>query len=107
MQNPYLVVRDEPLKALGWNGTGEKADFLEKLGYPRGSAVASYCGRDPDRCQVRPARAVAFLAREPAPGLFLAGPAVRAFTSRGFEWGGVWRDKVDYQHMEVKPGTLH
>lgn len=27
--------------------------------------------------------------------------AVIAFTSRGWTWGGDWRDPVDYQHFEV------
>lgn len=27
-------------------------------------------------------------------------PAVRAFTERGWRWGGAWRDPVDYQHFE-------
>lgn len=29
-------------------------------------------------------------------------PAVRAFTDRGWRWGGAWRDPVDYQHFEKK-----
>jgi len=37
-----------------------------------------------------------------APGLLSAGdPAVRAFTDRGWRWGGAWRDPVDYQHFEI------
>ncbi len=28
-------------------------------------------------------------------------PAVRAFTDRGWRWGGAWRDPVDYQHFEI------
>ncbi|WP_372451309.1 M15 family metallopeptidase [Mycolicibacter acidiphilus] len=35
------------------------------------------------------------------PGLLHAGdPAVRAFTDRGWAWGGAWRSPVDYQHFE-------
>jgi hypothetical protein len=35
------------------------------------------------------------------PGLLHAGdPAVRAFTDRGWRWGGAWRTPVDYQHFE-------
>ena len=35
------------------------------------------------------------------PGLLHAGdPAVRVFTDRGWQWGGEWRDPVDYQHFE-------
>lgn len=36
------------------------------------------------------------------PGMLHAGdPAVRAFTDRGWRWGGAWRDPVDYQHFET------
>jgi D-alanyl-D-alanine carboxypeptidase len=29
-------------------------------------------------------------------------PAVRAFTDRGWRWGGHWRTPVDYQHFESR-----
>lgn len=36
------------------------------------------------------------------PALLHAGdPAVRAFTDRGWRWGGAWRNPVDYQHFET------
>ena len=36
------------------------------------------------------------------PGLLRAGdPVVRAFTDRGWRWGGAWRNPVDYQHFEI------
>lgn len=35
------------------------------------------------------------------PGLLHDGdPAVRAFTDRGWAWGGYWRSPKDYQHFE-------
>lgn len=35
------------------------------------------------------------------PGLLRDGdPAVRAFTDRGWRWGGYWHDPRDYQHFE-------
>ena len=35
------------------------------------------------------------------PGMLHAGdPAVRAFTDRGWRWGGYWRTPKDYQHFE-------
>ena len=35
-------------------------------------------------------------------GMLHAGdPAVRAFTDRGWRWGGAWADPVDYQHFEI------
>ena len=27
-------------------------------------------------------------------------PAVRAFTDRGWVWGGSWHNPIDYQHFE-------
>jgi len=108
VQNPYLVLKDDVLKRLGWNGTEDRADFLEKLGYPPNGAVAKFCAEDPANCLVLPPNSLPFLSRaRPAPGLLLPGPALRAFTSRGFDWGGSWRTTVDYQHMEVKPDKLH
>ncbi len=36
------------------------------------------------------------------PAMLKAGDAaVRAFTDRGWRWGGAWRDPVDYQHFEI------
>jgi hypothetical protein len=36
------------------------------------------------------------------PGMLHAGdPAVRAFTDRGWRWGGDWRTPKDYQHFEL------
>ena len=35
------------------------------------------------------------------PGILHAGdPAVRAFTDRGWIWGGGWHNPIDYQHFE-------
>ncbi|EJZ10976.1 M15 family metallopeptidase [Mycolicibacterium vaccae] len=36
------------------------------------------------------------------PGMLHDGdPAVRAFTDRGWRWGGHWRTPLDYQHFEI------
>ncbi|MBE8524836.1 M15 family metallopeptidase, partial [Amycolatopsis sp. H6(2020)] len=36
-----------------------------------------------------------------APGMIHAGDVTeRAFTSRGWTWGGSWDTPIDYQHFE-------
>ena len=54
---------------------------------------------------VIPRDAASFVDRKrDAPGMIRAGDAaVRAFTSRGWAWGGSWKSPIDYQHFE-KPG---
>ncbi|MCH9707885.1 MAG: M15 family metallopeptidase [Actinomycetia bacterium] len=49
-----------------------------------------------------PANAAAYLDRSRIdPGLLHPGdPAVRAFTDRGWQWGGDWTTPIDYQHFE-------
>ncbi|BBZ74909.1 hypothetical protein MANY_02460 [Mycolicibacterium anyangense] len=51
---------------------------------------------------LQPKTAAAYLDRTRADlGLLHAGdPAVRAFTDRGWTWGGSWHDPIDYQHFE-------
>ena len=50
----------------------------------------------------QPRNAAPYLDRSRADhGLLHGGePAVRAFTDRGWRWGGQWRSPVDYQHFE-------
>ncbi len=52
---------------------------------------------------LQPTTAARYLDRTlPDPALLKAGaPAVRAFTDRGWRWGGAWRNPVDYQHFEI------
>ena len=52
---------------------------------------------------LEPATAARYLDRRRTdPGMLHAGdPAVRAFTGRGWTWGGDWQNPVDYQHFEL------
>lgn len=52
---------------------------------------------------VEPRNAAVYLDRHRIdPGLLHDGdPAVRAFTDRGWRWGGHWKSPVDYQHFEL------
>ncbi|WP_237568766.1 M15 family metallopeptidase [Mycolicibacterium lacusdiani] len=56
------------------------------------------------RGNLEPATAGPFVDRSRRdPGMLHAGdPAVRAFTSRGWRWGGDWRTPKDYQHFEKR-----
>jgi len=51
---------------------------------------------------LQPKTAAAYLDRSRTdPGILHAGdPAVRAFTDRGWTWGGGWHNPIDYQHFE-------
>lgn len=51
---------------------------------------------------LQPKTAAAYLDRNRTdPGILRAGdPAVRAFTDRGWTWGGSWHNPIDYQHFE-------
>ena len=51
---------------------------------------------------LQPKTAAAYLDRRRTdPGILHAGdPAVRAFTDRGWIWGGGWHNPIDYQHFE-------
>jgi hypothetical protein len=51
---------------------------------------------------LEPKNAAVYLDRKRIdPGLLHSGDdAVRAFTDRGWTWGGNWKSPVDYQHFE-------
>lgn len=55
------------------------------------------------RGEFQPANAGPFVDRARRdPGMLHDGdPAVRAFTDRGWAWGGYWRTPKDYQHFEL------
>ena len=100
-QNPFLQVEDAPLKARGWNGSGEKSDFLAILGFAGASGAADFCRKHPDDCLVGPPSSAPYLERSPTrPGMLQPGdPVLGAFTQRGFSWGGAWRIP-DFQHLD-------
>lgn len=56
------------------------------------------------RGDYQPANAGTWVDRTRAdPGMLHDGdPAVRAFTDRGWRWGGYWRTPLDYQHFELR-----
>jgi len=56
------------------------------------------------RGDLQPRNAGVYLNRDRTdPGMLHPGdPAVRAFTDRGWRWGGQWRNPIDYQHFERK-----
>lgn len=57
-----------------------------------------------DGTDLEPANAARYLDRTRTdPGLLHRDdPAVRAFTDRGWQWGGAWRSPIDYQHFEMR-----
>ncbi|WP_019971010.1 M15 family metallopeptidase [Mycobacterium sp. 141] len=57
-----------------------------------------------DGADLEPANAARYLDRTRTdPGLLHENdPAVRAFTDRGWQWGGAWRSPIDYQHFEKR-----
>ncbi|MEW5847628.1 MAG: M15 family metallopeptidase [Myxococcota bacterium] len=62
-------------------------------------------GPDDKPTRVLPPVALTFLDRRVLqPGMITEGDAChRAFTQRGWTWGGSWKDRVDYQHFEKPP----
>ena len=56
---------------------------------------------------IAPVVGEAFLDRsKDTPGMIKDGDAVvKAFVSRGWQWGGLWKDPIDYQHFQ-KPAKV-
>jgi hypothetical protein len=101
VENPYFKPAT-PAALAAWEA--------EQAAHPEASLpslLAAFCAADRSRCKVLPEAGRAHLDRAPGPGVLTPdSPAVRAFRSRGFRWGGDWprdaRDKVrtDTQHFE-------
>ena len=100
-QNPFVQVKSSALRARGWNGTGDKSDFLAIIGFSGASAAADFCTKNPAGCLVLPLDSAPYLERGGSrPGMLQPGdPVLSAFGQRGFVWGGTWRIP-DYQHLD-------
>lgn len=66
--------------------------------------INPYVKRRGERLIVEPSLGAPYVKRDASvPGLIVRGDVVhKAFTSRGFQWGGTWRRVQDYQHFEAK-----
>ena len=108
IQNPYITPQNDPLKNMGWDGSEDKGLFLRRSGYDAKSPVYAFCTKRPNDCLVLPPAAIAHTARNPSsPGQLHPGSAaVKAFTDRGFDWGGSWLRLLDYQHFEYDSAKL-
>ena len=108
LQNPYITAKGDPLKIMGWDGSEDKGVFLRRSGYDVKSPVAVFCTGRPTDCLVLPTVAAAYTDRTTnSPGYLLPdSAAVKAFTDRGFDWGGNWERLMDYQHFEYDSSTL-
>ncbi len=108
LQNPYVSPKSEPLKAMGWDGIEDKGVFLSRNGYNSPSPAFTFCTARPADCLVLPPAGSAYVDRSlPVAGYLLPGSAaVKAFTDRGFDWGGTWGRLLDYQHFEYDTAKL-
>lgn len=106
LQNPYIAPNPSVLQAMGWDGSEEKATFLRRSGYDGPSPALTFCTLRPEDCIVLPPAAAARSIRSRvAPGMLLPeSRAARAFTERGFDWGGAWQRLLDYHHFEYVGG---
>lgn len=96
-QNLSFALRDPNTTVLSLHAYGRAIDINPlRNPYARPRANPSV---------IQPRSGAPYLDRSLAlPGMIREGDAChRAFTERGWEWGGSWADRVDFQHFE-KPG---
>ena len=108
LQNPYVSPKNEVLTAMGWDGSEDKGIFLGRNGYGGPSPAFTFCTTRPSDCLVLPPQGAVYVDRSlPVMGYLLPGSAaVKAFTERGFDWGGTWGRLLDYQHFEYDTAKL-
>ncbi|WP_051327914.1 M15 family metallopeptidase [Desulfatirhabdium butyrativorans] len=108
VQNPYVSAKAEALKKRGWDGDGTTADYLKRIGYGGASPISSFCAANPSECNVLPPGGLPYLERRIRhTGMLAEGDrAVALFRQKGFDWGGEWVGKLDYQHFEFDWGRL-
>ncbi len=108
LENPYITAAPDALKSRGWDGGSNKADFLRKLGIVGTSPTDVFCRQTPSNCKILPPEAVSYTDRSTSrPGMLLENtPVVEQFKKKGFDWGGEWTDRIDYQHFEYDCGKL-
>lgn len=82
---------------LSWHSWGLAIDINPLLNpYVKGSRVSPPEGKPHADPETRD--------RHPQPGYVLEGELChQAFVNRGWEWGGAWTDRKDYQHFEKRP----
>jgi L,D-peptidoglycan transpeptidase YkuD (ErfK/YbiS/YcfS/YnhG family) len=108
LENPYITASTDALKIRGWDGNGEKVDFLKKLGFTATSPINEFCKRNPAECKVLPPSALSYIDRSRSRSGMLQedAPIVEQFKKKGFGWGGEWTHPIDYQHFEYGYGKL-
>ncbi len=106
--NPYISPKNDILKTMSWDGVEDKGLFLARNGYDAPSPALLFCTLRPADCLVLPPAGAAYVDRSLAVKGYLLpeSPAVNAFTSRGFDWGGKWGRLLDYQHFEYPSALL-
>ncbi|GAM11195.1 L,D-transpeptidase catalytic domain [Geobacter sp. OR-1] len=108
VQNPYIFVKSDSLNKLGWDGKEEISLFIRHSGFDTSSPVVDFCKAHPTECNVLPPAACLNVKRDlDAAGLIKTdSTTVKAFTNRGFDWGGKWKNDPDYQHFDFDRDIL-
>lgn len=108
LQNPYVAPRSDSLRAMGWDNSENKGEFLRRNGYDAKSPALNFCTERPNDCFVLPQIAAEYVDRSKEVSAYLQpnSSAVNSFTAQGFNWGGYWSSLLDYQHFEYDSSKL-